>query len=88
MYPLNILPVVVVRGLKRQQSAASTNFVGCFLLVLFYFFFFLSLLLLSALNDLTGPSAGPVVQIIYSIPFLYVGVQDRALKLCPASTPN
>ena len=63
--PLNIQPVVVMRGLKRQQAAASTNFVGCFLLVLFSFFF---LLLLSALNDLTGPSAGPLAQITYSIP--------------------
>ena len=44
--PLNIQPVVVVRGLWRQQAAALTNFVGCFLLALFYFFF--SLLLLSA----------------------------------------
>ena len=32
-------PVDVVRGLKRQQAAASTNFVGCFLLALSYFFF-------------------------------------------------
>ena len=38
-HPLNIQPVVVVRGLKRQQAAALTNFVGCFLLALFYFFF-------------------------------------------------
>ena len=37
--PLNIQPVIIVRELKRQQTAASTNFVGCFLLVLFYFFF-------------------------------------------------
>ena len=37
--PLNIQPIVVVRGLKRQLAAASTNFVGCFLLALFYFFF-------------------------------------------------
>ena len=66
--PLNIQPVVVVRGLKRQQAGALTNFVGCFLLALFLFFFFLSLslsvslsLLLSVLNDLTGPSAGPLV---------------------------
>ena len=29
-YPLNIQPVVVVRGLKKQQVAALTNFVGCF----------------------------------------------------------
>ena len=29
--------------------------------------FLLSLLLLSALNDLTGPSAGPLAQISYSI---------------------
>ena len=39
LFPLNIQPVDVVRGLKRQQTAASTNFVGCFLLVLSYFFF-------------------------------------------------
>ena len=38
-------PFVVVKGLKRQQAAASTNFVGCFLVVLFYFFFSLLLLL-------------------------------------------
>ena len=63
LFPLNIQPVVVMRGLKRQQAAASTNFVGCFLLILFNFFF--SLLLL-ALNDLTGPSAGPLAQITYS----------------------
>ena len=37
--PLNIKPVDVVRGLKRQQFAASTNFVGRFLLDLSYFFF-------------------------------------------------
>ena len=63
--PLNIQPVDVVRGLKRQYAAASTNFVGCFLLALSYFFFSL---LLSALNDLIGPSAGPSAQITYSIP--------------------
>ena len=28
--PLNIQPVFVVRGLKRQQVAALINFVGCF----------------------------------------------------------
>ena len=39
MGPLNIQPVVVVRGLKRQQVAALTNFVGCFFLALSYFFF-------------------------------------------------
>ena len=37
--PLSIQPVVVVRGLKRQQAAALTNYVGCFLLTLSYFFF-------------------------------------------------
>ena len=37
--PLNIQPVDVVRGLKRQQTAASTNFVGCFLLALSFSFF-------------------------------------------------
>ena len=30
VFPLNIQPVVVVRGLKRQQVAALTNIVGCF----------------------------------------------------------
>ena len=55
--PLNNQPVDVARGLKRQQAAASTNFVGCFLLALVFPF---SLLLLSALNDLTGPSIGPL----------------------------
>ena len=61
--PLNIQPVVVVRALKRQQVAASTNFVRRFLFVLFYSF---SRLLLSALNDLTGPSTGPLTPITYS----------------------
>ena len=51
----------------RQQAAASTNFVGCFLLSLSYFS-----LLLSALNDLTGPSAGPLARTTYSIPTMYV----------------
>ena len=32
--PLNIQPVVIVRGLKRKQAAALTNFVGCFLVTL------------------------------------------------------
>ena len=45
-----------VRGLKRQEAAALTYFVGSFLLALSYFFF-LSFPL-SMLNDLTGPSAG------------------------------
>ena len=36
--PLNIQPVVVVRGLKRQQVAALTNFVGCFFSLLFLFY--------------------------------------------------
>ena len=60
--PLNIQPVVVVRGLKRQQVVALTNFVGCF--------FSCSVLLLffspSALNDLAGPSAGPLARKAYS----------------------
>ena len=55
---LNIQPVVVVRGLKRQQAASLTNFVGCLLLALSYFFF------LFPLNDLT------LSRITYSIPFL------------------
>ena len=37
--PLNIQPIVFVRGLKRQQVAALTNFVRCFFLALSYFFF-------------------------------------------------
>ena len=39
MTPLNIQPVVVVRGLKRQQDAALTNFVRCFFLFYFISFF-------------------------------------------------
>ena len=39
LHSLNIQPVVVVRGLKRQQDAALTNFVGCFFSLLSYFFF-------------------------------------------------
>ena len=35
---LNIRPVVVVRGVKRQQTAALTNFVGLFLLAVISFF--------------------------------------------------
>ena len=66
-YPLNIQPVVVVRGLKRQQAVASTDFVGCFLLALSYFSH-----LPSALNDLTGPSTGPLVRNTYSIPFPFM----------------
>ena len=53
--PASLPPVVVVRRLKRQQAAAVTNFVGCFLLAQSYFS-----LLLSALNDLTGHSSGPL----------------------------
>ena len=53
--PLNIQPAVVVRGLKRQQDATLTNFVGSFFL--FYLISFFSSL---ALNDLTGPSAEPL----------------------------
>ena len=37
--PLNIQPVVIVRGLKKQLVAALTNFVGCFFSLLSYFFF-------------------------------------------------
>ena len=66
LLPLNIQPVVVVRGLERQQASALTNFVGCFLLALSFLF---SLLLLSALNDLAGPSTGPLARITCSIPF-------------------
>ena len=64
MYPLSIQPVVIVRGLKRQQAAALTNFVGCFIFALSFPF---SLLLLSVLNDLTGPSPGPLARTPYSI---------------------
>ena len=39
LIPLNIQPVVVVRGLKRQQDAALTNFVGCFFFLVSHFFF-------------------------------------------------
>ena len=67
--PLNIHPVVVVRGLKRQQAAALTNFVGCFLLALSYFFF---LLFLTALNDLTGPP--------YSIPYTHEHIVKERKK--------
>ena len=62
--PLNIQPVVVVRGLKRQQVAALTNLVGCFFSCSLASFF--SPL---ALNDLAGPSAGPLARKTYSIPF-------------------
>ena len=81
--PFNIQPVVVVRGLKRQQAAALTNFVGCFLLALSFPF---SLLLLSALNGLTGPSAGPLARIPYSIPFHHWS-QSRSqhLSICKRS---
>ena len=64
-------------GLKRQQAAAPTNFVGCFLLTLSYFFF--SLLLLSALNDFTGPSAWPLFQITYSYSILWRYSTERKL---------
>ena len=37
--PLNIQPVVVVRGLKRRHDAALTNFVGCFFLLCLISFF-------------------------------------------------
>ena len=37
LFPLNIQPVVVMRGLKRQQAAALTNFVGCFLGLISFF---------------------------------------------------
>ena len=63
--PLSIQPVVVVSGLKRQQTAALTNFVGCFLLALSSFFFLLHL------SDLTGPSAELLGQITPSIPLSY-----------------
>ena len=62
-----------MRGLKRQQAAASTNFVGCFLLALSSFFFSL---LLTALNDLTGPSAGPLAQLTYSYSMLVLNDVD------------
>ena len=53
-----------MRGLKRQLVAALTNFVGCFF-SLYLLSFFSSL----ALNDLAGPSAGPLARKTYSIPF-------------------
>ena len=65
---LNIQPIVVVRGLKRQEAAALTNFVECFFFFLLYLVSFF-LLLVSVLNDLTGPSTGPLARITYSIPF-------------------
>ena len=65
--PLNIQPVVVLRGLKRQHAAALTNFVRCFLAL--YHFFFLSLLCLCRMT-LPGPSAGPLAGITYSIPYI------------------
>ena len=61
-YTLNIQPVVVARVLKRQQVAALTNFVGCFFFLLCLTSFFY----LSALNDLAGPSAGPLARKTYS----------------------
>ena len=70
--PLSTQSVVVMRGLKRQQVAALTNFVGCILLTLIMVLF--SLLLLSALNDLTGSSTGPLVRITYSFPLRERGV--------------
>ena len=66
--PFNIQPIIVVKGIKGQQAAALTNFVGYFLLALSYF----SLLLLSALNDLTGPSARPLARTTYSYSIMYV----------------
>ena len=50
-------------GALEAASCCLTNFVGYFLLVLSFLF---SLLLLSALNDLTGPSAGPLTLTVYS----------------------
>ena len=40
------------------------------LLDAFFYFIFFSLLFLSVLNDRTGPSAGPLAHIAYSIPTL------------------
>ena len=51
---LNIQPVVIVRGLKRQQADALTNFVGCFLLALFYFFFLFCLRWMTLLVPVLG----------------------------------
>ena len=66
--------------LRVSKIAASTNFVGCFLLALSYF----SLLLLSALNDLTGPSSGPLAWKTYSIPFRrWKVVEENHLKHLP-----
>ena len=52
-----------MRGLKRQQVAALTNFVGCF-----FSLYLLSFFSSKALNDLAGPSAGPLARKTYSIP--------------------
>ena len=61
--PLNIQPIVVVGGggggLKRQQVAALTNF-NSFCWMLFFLFCLTSFFSPSALNDLAGPSAGPL----------------------------
>ena len=65
---VNIQPVAVIRGLKRQQAAALTNYVECFLLALSFLFS----LLLSALNDLTGLSTRPLARITYSVHHLAV----------------
>ena len=48
----------------------------------FYFISFFSLLFLSALNDLTGPSAGSLAQVTYSIPKRWVLPQPcKKIKL-------
>ena len=65
--PLNIQPVVVVRGLKRQQVAALT-----ILLDAFSHSYLLSFFSSKALNDLAGPSAGPLARKTYSVPFQLV----------------
>ena len=49
-----------------------------------YQFFFS--LLLSALNDLTGPSAGPLAQITYSIPLYTIGICHFE-KVCKMKLP-
>ena len=67
--PLNFQPVVILRGLKRQQVAALTNFVGCFFSCSVFFFLALSSFFFPlVLNDLAGPSAGPLARKTYSSP--------------------
>ena len=74
--PLNIQPVVVVRGLKRQRVAALTNFVGCFFSLLLLSFFSSK-----ALNYLAGPSVVPLARKTYSIPFTPQVTAGKAVEI-------